>query len=129
MELTSIPWCSAKPESIFHADPHAGNLPYDKHTGDVTLVDWALTESLSRDQRRHMALLLLMVALRDPVGTCDEVRALSQTNIGHWRKAEMIRNVVIRFLDGVQLTRGAHSLETCVFCRPSLCDRFAFQAH
>ena len=111
--LTAIPLCSAKSDSIFHADPHAGNLLYDRHTGRVTLVDWALTENLSRDQRRHMALLLVMVALRDPVGTCDELRALSQTNIGSdSRKAEVIRNVVIRFLDGVQLTQGPHFLET-----------------
>ena len=73
--LTAIPLCSAKPESIFLAYPHAGNLLYDRHTGNVTLVDWALTENLSRDQRRHMALLLVMLALRDPVGICDEIKS------------------------------------------------------
>lgn len=111
--LTAVPLCSAKSDSIFHADPHAGNLLCDRHTGDVTLVDWALTESLSRDQRRHMALLFLLVALRDPVGTCDELRALSQTNIGpDSRKTELVRNVVTRFFEGVQLTQGPHFLET-----------------
>ena len=51
--LIATPLCSAKPEAIFHADPHAGNLLYDRHTGDVALVDWALMEHLSREQRRH----------------------------------------------------------------------------
>ena len=111
--LIATPLCSAKPEAIFHADPHAGNLLYDKHTGDVALVDWALMEHLSREQRRHMALLLVMVALRDPVGVCDEVKALSQTRIGPAsRKAEVICSVVTRFFDRVELTRGSYFVET-----------------
>jgi ubiquinone biosynthesis protein len=111
--LTVIPLCSVKPDAIFHADPHAGNLLYDRHTGDVTLVDWALMERLSLEQRRHMALLLVMVALRDPVGACDEVRALSQAAIApDSRKAEVIRDVVTRFLERVELTRGSYFVET-----------------
>jgi hypothetical protein len=36
---------------------------------------------LSRELRRHLALLFLMVSLRDPVGTCNEIFALSQQRI------------------------------------------------
>lgn len=111
--LTAVPLCSAKRESIFHADPHAGNVLYDRHTGNVALVDWALTEHLSREQRRHMALLFLMVALRNPVGACGEVRALSQSNVApNSRRAKVIRNVVMRFFEKLQLTGGSPLLET-----------------
>ncbi len=76
-----MPLLSAQEDAIFHGDPHAGNLLYDNRTGELTIIDWALRERLSRDQRRHLALLFLMVTLRDPVGTCNEVLALSQQHI------------------------------------------------
>src|SRR5271165_3548924 len=79
--LVAIPLLAAQEEAIFHGDPHAGNLLYNNRTGELTILDWALRERLSRDQRRHLALLFLMVSLRDPVGTTNEVLALSQQHI------------------------------------------------
>jgi ubiquinone biosynthesis protein len=111
--LTAVPLCSAERNSLFHADPHAGNVLYNRHTGDVALVDWALMEHLNRDQRRHMALLFLMVALRNPVGALDEVRALSQSNIEpNSRRAEAINAVIVSFFEKLQLTRGSPLVET-----------------
>ena len=72
---------AAQEDAVFHGDPHAGNLLYNNRTGELTIIDWALRERLSREQRRHLALLFLMVSLRDPVGTCNEVLALSQQHI------------------------------------------------
>jgi len=74
--LIAVPLLSTQENAIFHGDPHAGNLLYNNRTGELTIIDWALRERLSRDQRRHLALLFLMVALCDPVGTCNEVLAL-----------------------------------------------------
>ena len=71
--LVAVPLLAAQEDAIFHGDPHAGNLLYNNRTGELTIIDWALRERLSRDQRRHLALLFLMVTLRDPVGTCNEV--------------------------------------------------------
>ncbi len=79
--LIAVPLLSAQEDAIFHGDPHAGNLLYNNRTGELTIIDWALRERLSREQRRHLALLFLMVTLRDPVGTCNEVLALSQQHI------------------------------------------------
>jgi ubiquinone biosynthesis protein len=76
--LVAFPLFSAQEDVIFHGDPHAGNLLYDNRSGELTIIDWALRERLSRDQRRHLALLFGMVSLRDPVGACTEVLALSQ---------------------------------------------------
>jgi ubiquinone biosynthesis protein len=79
--LVAVPLLSARPNAIFHGDPHAGNLLYNNRTGELIIIDWALRERLSRDLRRHLALLFLMVSLRDPVGTCNEVFALSQQHV------------------------------------------------
>lgn len=75
--LIAVPLFARGGRSIFHADPHAGNLLYDERTGELVLLDWALTEGLTREQRRHVAILALMLGLRDPVGVCDEIEALS----------------------------------------------------
>jgi len=79
--LIAVPLFAATPHAIFHGDPHAGNLLYSNRTHELTILDWALRETLDREQRRHLALLFLMVALRDPIGTFHEIAALSQHQI------------------------------------------------
>jgi ubiquinone biosynthesis protein len=79
--LVAVPLFSSQEYAVFHGDPHAGNLLYNSRTGELAIIDWALRERLSREQRRHLALLILMVGLRDPVGACNEVLALSQQHI------------------------------------------------
>lgn len=98
--LVAVPLLAAQEDAIFHGDPHAGNLLYNNRTGELTIIDWALRERLSRDQRRHLALLFLMVTLRDPVGTCNEVLALSQQHIGSASaRGKMVAEFITRFLD------------------------------
>jgi len=98
--LVAVPLLSAQEDAIFHGDPHAGNLLYNNRTGELTIIDWALRERLSREQRRHLALLFFMVSLRDPVGTCAEVVALSQQGIrSDSPRGKMIFEAVTRFLD------------------------------
>ncbi len=104
--LVAVPLLSAQEDAIFHGDPHAGNLLYNNRTGELTIIDWALRERLSRDQRRHLALLFLMVSLRDPVGTCNEVLALSQQRIQFTSpRGRMICAAVTRFLDDLPVRR------------------------
>jgi len=100
--LVAVPLLAAREDAIFHGDPHAGNLLYDRRTGELTIIDWALREHLSREQRRHLALLFLMVSLRDPLGTCEEILALSQqrVRIGS-RRGELVRDMAAEFLDGL----------------------------
>jgi len=98
-KLIAVPLFAPKGDVIFHADPHAGNLLYDKTTGDLVILDWALTERLSRDQRRHLAMLFLMIFLRDPVGTCYEIEVLRRGRGRHGRReARVIRDCVTRFM-------------------------------
>ncbi len=112
--LIAVPLLAAQEDTIFHGDPHAGNLLYDNRTGELTILDWALRERLSRDQRRHLALLFLMVSLRDPVGACNEVLALSQPRISNASpKGRMVAGLVRHFIDElavVSLPSGADAM-------------------
>jgi ubiquinone biosynthesis protein len=102
--LVAVPLLSAQENAVFHGDPHAGNLLYNNRTGELIILDWALRERLTREQRRHLALLFLMVSLRDPVGTSNEIFALSQQRIRRSSpRGQMIRETVKRFLDEVPL--------------------------
>jgi ubiquinone biosynthesis protein len=104
--LVAVPLLAAEPESIFHGDPHAGNLLYDNRTGQLTIIDWALRERLGRDQRRHLALLFLMVTLRDPVGVTNEIGALSQRRIRvNSPRSRLVRELVAGFLDEIPTRR------------------------
>ena len=93
--LVAVPLCSPDTAAMFHGDPHAGNLLYDPHTGDLGLVDWALTESLSLDQRRHLALFVAMVTLRNATAVCLEIDALTEQPL---RSAQ--RTMANRFVAG-----------------------------
>lgn len=98
--LVAVPLLAAAPEAIFHGDPHAGNLLYDERTARLTMIDWALRERLDRENRRHLALLFVLLTLRDRVGLTREVAALSQHRPGvNARQNRIIREVVTRFLD------------------------------
>ena len=103
--LVAIPLLSSQDDVVFHGDPHAGNLLYNNRAGELTIIDWALRERLSREQRRHLALLFAMVALRDPVGACTEVVALSQRNVrSASTRGRMVADEIGRFFDDLPPT-------------------------
>ena len=95
-----LPLLSAETDVIFHGDPHAGNLLYNNRTGELVLIDWALRERLSREHRRHLAVLFGMVGLRDSVGACIEILALSQHRIRSTsQRGRVISGAVKEFID------------------------------
>lgn len=101
--LIAVPLLSAKREAIFHGDPHAGNLLYDRRSGRIVILDWALRERFGRDERRHLALLFLMVSLRDPVGVSNEIVELSQRRIrNNSREWQVVQETVNEFLDAMR---------------------------
>jgi ubiquinone biosynthesis protein len=103
--LVAFPLLSSREDVIFHGDPHAGNLLYDRKTGELTIIDWALRERLSREQRRHLAVLFAMVGLRDAVGTRNEVFALTQQKIrSSSARGRAIGDTVAHFLDELPAT-------------------------
>jgi predicted unusual protein kinase regulating ubiquinone biosynthesis (AarF/ABC1/UbiB family) len=85
--------------AVFHVDPHAGNLFCDERTGEVILLDWALTQRLHREERHQLVRLILAVVLRDAAGIYEALTALSTDNIQHDpAKAAMVRRYVTHFV-------------------------------
>jgi len=76
--LVAFPLLSRSPYVIFHADPHAGNLLYNRKTRELVLLDWALAERLTREQRRRLILLFGAVAFRNPAAACEQIQELSE---------------------------------------------------
>jgi len=104
--LVAVPLFAATRDAIFHPDPHPGNLLYNNRAGELAIVDWALRERLGREERRHLALLFLMVALRDPVGTFNEIAALSRRRISVTSpRGRIVRELVTDFLDEMPPSR------------------------
>jgi ubiquinone biosynthesis protein len=104
--LVAVPLFAADENTLFHADPHAGNLLYNSATGELIIIDWALRERLTHIQRRHLALLFLAMTVRDPVGTAEAARALSQFRIKtRSPQARTIRRCVTRMLEEMPATK------------------------
>lgn len=120
--LVAYPLLSAEENVVFHGDPHAGNILYDRRSGQMTLIDWALQERLSRGQRRHLVLLFAMLALRDSVGTSTEVLALSQRKAGKDRSQnEIVAQTVGKFLEELPLAQLPNMVDAM-----QLLERVAF---
>lgn len=97
--LFAVPLFDPEAEAIFHADPHAGNLFVDERTGDLIIFDWALTERLTREERRQIVLLMLAVALRDDRLIVRAIAALSQDDvIGDKTRRAVVREQVTAFI-------------------------------
>lgn len=116
--LVAVPLLDGGETAILHADPHAGNLLYDERTGELVVLDWALTERLTREQRRHVALLALLLGLRDPLGVCGEIAAL---RLGGGT-ARMIRDHVTTFIEQLPFSKLPGSLDAM-----RLLDRLALE--
>jgi ubiquinone biosynthesis protein len=102
--LLAVPALARQKESIFHADPHAGNVLYDKRSGDLVILDWALTERLTRLQRKHVIMLVLMMTLRDADGVAEAIEELRLHGGGDdSAQAGMIREHIRRCLDRMPL--------------------------
>ena len=100
--LVGVPLLSSEQNAVFHGDPHAGNLLYDSSSKELVILDWALRERLDREQRRHLALLFLLVSLRDPVGVTGEILALSKPAIKAGApQGRLVHKSVAEFLEAM----------------------------
>ena len=103
--LLAVPALSGEKESIFHADPHAGNLLYDRRHNDLVILDWALTERLTRTQRKQVVMMILMMILRDEGGLCSAIEELCQVHADkNQAEVRIIRKHVARRLEQLTLT-------------------------
>lgn len=104
--LIAIPALGREENTIFHADPHAGNLLYDKRRGDLVILDWALTGHLTRQQRRSVFMLVMMVMMRDTEGIASAIDRLRlHGNAGSPDQDLAIRERIASLLDGLPWSR------------------------
>jgi ubiquinone biosynthesis protein len=104
--LVAFPLLSRQPNALFHADPHAGNLLYNRRTGELVLLDWALAERLNREQRRRLTLLFMAVALRNATAASYEIEALSEERpTPSSRTAADIREVTDRYIAALPIPK------------------------
>jgi ubiquinone biosynthesis protein len=104
--VIAIPLFAPAGDVLFHADPHAGNLLYDRRSSELTILDWALTERVTLAQRRQLALLFFMIFLRDPVGASEAILALSPKGGRREKtKAQRVRQIVSDYLNALPVTR------------------------
>jgi ubiquinone biosynthesis protein len=104
--LVAVPALTREKDMIFHADPHAGNLLYDKRRGELVIVDWALTGRLTLEQRRCVFMLVLMTMLRDADGMAGAIERLRLHGPSDDRRETLfIRERVTRLLDGLPWLR------------------------
>jgi predicted unusual protein kinase regulating ubiquinone biosynthesis (AarF/ABC1/UbiB family) len=95
--LVAAPLLSSRDPSIFHADPHAGNLLYDEPNRELIVLDWALAERIDLTTRRHLVLLGIMMTLENVDGVKQAIRALRRADRGKVRQANKI---IDRAVDG-----------------------------
>ena len=121
--LVAVPLLSRAENAFFHADPHAGNLLYDEHRHEVVVLDWALTERLSRDLRRHLTLLVIMTVLGNTAGVRDAIQSLAAAREPVTPpQIQLIREYVERFFKDLPYGRSAGALDAM-----RLLDRIALQ--
>ena len=121
--LVTVPLLSRDSHVVFHADPHAGNLLYDEETGKIVILDWALMEQLSRELRRHLALLVIMTVLRNPGGVCGAIRNLaSASGRRDPEKSRLIQQIVDQFFKELPYNRVAGSIDAML-----LLDKIALE--
>jgi len=120
--VVAVPLLTPGMNCMFHADPHAGNLLYNKRTRVLTLLDWALTGHITEEQRRQFALLFLMILLRDSQGICEVIEALSPARRRSRRQARVIREQVTQFFGAQPLARVPGAVDVV-----DLLERIAWQ--
>jgi len=103
--LLAVPALSREKDPIFHADPHAGNLLYDRRKDELVILDWALTERLTRKQRKSVVKLVLLMMLRDADGMAKAIGELCQFDAEDRAQVRSVRTQIDRLLDTLPLTQ------------------------
>jgi len=121
--VIAVPLLASGKKTMFHADPHAGNLLYSNQAGTLTLLDWALTAHIDEEQRRQIALLFIMTVLRDQDGVCAAIEALSpEGGKRSSRQTRIIRQQVTQFFEEQALLRLPQAVDVM-----DLLERIAWQ--
>ncbi|MFN8441270.1 MAG: AarF/UbiB family protein [Caldilineaceae bacterium] len=107
--VLAVPLFAEEEQSLFHADLHAGNLAVKEETGELLILDWALVDRLSREQRRHFVILFIASAWRDPERIFAAIAYLCSDDLSSdTTKATLVRGHIATYL--AQLSPFASSI-------------------
>jgi ubiquinone biosynthesis protein len=110
--LIAAPLFSPQDPSVFHADPHAGNLLYDEANRELIVLDWALAERLSLETRRRIVMLAVMVASENRDGVREAVRGLRRSDGRDAAADERVIDLSVdRFFEGLPVGHIAGVLD------------------
>ncbi len=115
--------------TIFHGDPHAGNIAYtfEKGTPRLIFYDWGMLGRLNRRERYGIALMTMGVVAKSPrmVRLAAQLAAADKTSLEDARKADAHRAVkkildqrrtwIGRLQDDINAVIGALSYNGAVF--------------
>jgi len=109
--LVAVPLLAREESVLMHADPHAGNLFYNEESRELIILDWALTERLSRESRRRLAMLVIMTTLRDAAGVSEQIAALSLSARDNPAQVDLISRRVRQFFAGFSADQKPGALD------------------
>jgi len=98
--LIARPLWNRRDPSLFHADPHAGNL-FRRNDGTLVILDWSLVGRLGKGEREQMVQILLGALRRDRVAVARAIDALAESGV----RGALLRDVVDKAVGGL-LTGG-----------------------
>jgi ubiquinone biosynthesis protein len=97
--LVARPLWSASPRSLFHADPHAGNL-FATDDGRLAILDWSLVGHLDKADRVCLTQILLGALTLDAARIRDAIRALAQGRVDETLLTGLVEEHARRLADG-----------------------------
>jgi ubiquinone biosynthesis protein len=90
-------------ETLFHGDPHAGNVLHvvddPEHPYRIALIDWGLAESFPYEQRAQLVQLLVGITLHDAKRLTNNVGALVHLEEASPEQRRRLRELVEPVLD------------------------------
>jgi ubiquinone biosynthesis protein len=97
--LLAHPLWSAAPRTIFHADPHAGNL-FATDDGKLAILDWSLVGHLAKNDRVQLAQILLGAFTLDASRIRQAVDELAQGRTEEAALADIVDQHLARLREG-----------------------------
>ncbi|MBV6342558.1 MAG: AarF/UbiB family protein [Candidatus Magnetobacterium sp. LHC-1] len=95
VSMVCQPLFSGQQRSIFHGDPHAGNIYYCNHDGRIALLDWSLAGGLDKKQRADIMRLSLDIFTRNAELIYNSTIALCEDGLSAGR---VIRDEIDRLV-------------------------------
>jgi ubiquinone biosynthesis protein len=115
------PFFSSEDQSLFHADPHPGNLMITPE-GQLALLDWGSTLSLDKARREQITQQLLDAWMRSQPGSISLTELLEPSNWGGDLPADvLILRKILFHLEGMVATlEPGHDLTLELFMGAAL---------